>query len=113
MLINVLALIASFYTSLYPVGGPYLVAETFFINYLAGPLLIFLYACWKIYSWFKVPAHRPLYIKIKDIDIYSGMRQQNRDISDGVSVGEDQASFQTEKKGGMAGWVKKSAGVLF
>ncbi|KAK3620060.1 hypothetical protein LTR56_023643 [Elasticomyces elasticus] len=112
VLINVLALIASFYTSLYPVGGPNLDAETFFINYLAGPLLIFLYACWKIYSWFYVPAHRPLYIKIKDIDIYSGMRQGQRDIINGVVPIEEQTSFQAEKKGGMAGWMKKSVQVL-
>jgi len=74
VLINVIALMASFYTALYPIGGPNLDASTFFQLYLAGPLLVFLYAAWKIYSWFTRPADRPLYVKIKDIDIYAGMR---------------------------------------
>lgn len=68
-------MIAQFYVALYPVGGPYLDPTIFFQSYLAGPFLIVLYLIWKIYSWFKVPAHRPFYIKIKDIDIYTGMRE--------------------------------------
>ena len=74
LLINIIALMAQFYVALYPVGGPNLNADEFFQLYLAGPLLIFLYLCWKIYSWFVRPADRPLYVKIKDIDIYTGMR---------------------------------------
>ena len=94
-----------FYVALYPVGGPYLIADTFFQDYLAGPLLIFLYLCWKIYSWFVRPADRPLYVKIKDIDIYTGMRDTQSVIS-GPGVPEEQrrASImdmqeQTRKRG--------------
>jgi yeast amino acid transporter len=103
LFINVIALIASFYVSLYPVGGPYLNAENFFINFLAGPLLIFLWAVWKVYSWFYYPSHRALYIRTKDIDIYSGMRESQRELISGQNVSEDQrrasiAEMQDEDK---------------
>ena len=86
---------AQFYVALYPIGGPNLQANTFFQLYLAGPLFIFLYLCWNIYSWFMRPADRPLYIKLKDIDIYTGMRDTQTMIS-GVDVTPDQrrASIQ-------------------
>ncbi|KAI7265052.1 AAT family amino acid transporter [Hortaea werneckii] len=110
LLINVIALIASFYTALYPLGGTYLSAENFFMSYLAAPLLIFLYCCWKVYSWFVHPEHRPLYIKIKDIDIYSDMRESQRRVS-GVDVSDEQRrSSIAEMEGakgrkGVKGWV--------
>lgn len=94
--INALALIAQFYVALYPVGGPYLDAETFFELYMAGPFLVLLYFIWKVYSWFAVPAHRPLWIRTKDIDIYSGMRQEQRQIS-GPGVSEDQRRASIEE----------------
>ncbi len=78
-----------FYVALFPVGGPNLVAKTFFKLYLAGPFLIALYLIWKVYSWFARPADRPLYVKIKDIDIYTGMRDYVQNIS-GADVPEDQ-----------------------
>ncbi len=78
---NLLCLIAQFYVALWPVGGPNLNATIFFQDYLAGPFIIFLYAIWKTWSWFKFPAHRPLYVKIKDIDIYTGMREEQLRIS--------------------------------
>lgn len=84
-------LIAQFYIALYPVGDPsgYLDAENFFQQYLAGPFLIALYLIWKTYSWFKVPEHRRMYIPIKDIDVYSGMRQGQVDMISGAGVTED------------------------
>lgn len=78
---NFLCLAASFYVALWPVGGPNFGVVTFFQDYLAAPFMIFLYCIWKIYSWFMVPEHRPLYVKIKDIDIYSGMREEQLEIS--------------------------------
>lgn len=66
---------AQFYVALYPVGGPNLDPTTFFEDYLAGPILIFLYVVWKVYSWFVRPEDRPLYIKIKNIDLDTGMRE--------------------------------------
>ncbi len=89
LLINVLALIAQFYVALYPVGGPDLDPTTFFELYLAGPFLIFLYFTWKIYSWFYRPEDRPLYVKTKNIDIYTGMRDTQLAIS-GPDVPEEQ-----------------------
>jgi amino acid transporter len=64
--------------------------------YLAGPLLIFLYLVWKVWSWFKYPAHRPLYVKIKDIDIYSGMRDMQEGIS-GINVPAEQRRASIEQ----------------
>lgn len=65
-------------------------AELFFEAYLAGPLFIFLYLVWKVYSWFVRPADRPLWIKIKDIDIYTGMRDDQRSSISGPNVPEGQ-----------------------
>lgn len=39
------------------------------------PVVILLYLIWKTYSWIYYPEHRPFYVKIKDIDIYAGMRE--------------------------------------
>jgi yeast amino acid transporter len=101
-LINVLALIAQFYTALYPIGGPNLNAENFFELYLAGPLLVFLYLVWKVWSWFVRPADRPLFVRLRDIDIYTGMRESQRGIS-GEDITPDQRrasiqEMQDEKK---------------
>jgi yeast amino acid transporter len=109
---NLMCLIAQFYVALYPVGGPNLNAETFFSAYLAGPFLIFLYAAWKIWAFIKIPEHRPLYVKIKDIDIYSGMRQGQLDMISGADVSEEQRRQsiaelrQDNEKGGVMGWAK-------
>lgn len=93
--INAIALIAQFYVALYPVGGPNLDTTTFFQLYLAGPLLIFLYLSWKIYSWFKRPADRPMFIRLKDIDIYTGMRESQYALSgEGVDPEMRRSSIQ-------------------
>ncbi|KAM0799394.1 AAT family amino acid transporter [Usnea florida] len=89
LLINILALMGQFYVALYPVGGGNLNANTFFTDYLAGPLFIFLYLCWKVYSWVFRPVDRPLFIRTKDIDIYTGMRDTQNIIS-GVGISEEQ-----------------------
>lgn len=110
--IAVIGLVAQFYVALYPVGGTYLDASTFFQLYLAGPLLIFLYACWKIYSWFVRPEDRPIWIKVKDIDVYSGMRDDQRTLISGQGVTDDQrrASLQEiqdeKRKPGVMGYLK-------
>jgi amino acid transporter len=109
LLINVLALIAQFYVALYPVGGPNLDPKTFFQSYLAGPFLIILYLIWKVYSWFKRPEDRPLYVKIKNIDIYSGMRQDQLRIS-GADVPEDQRHYVEEKRGGPRQYIMRVVG---
>ena len=110
LLINVVSLIAQFYVALYPIGGPNLDAKTFFQLYLAGPLLIFLYLCWKVYSWFVYPADRSMFIKTKDIDIYTGMREGQRSMISGRGVADDQRrasilEMQGEKKRGPKGYM--------
>lgn len=71
---------------------------------------MFLYFCWKVYSWFVYPEHRPLYVKIKDIDIYSGMRDSQRRVS-GIDVSDEQRRSsiaemaEGQKKKGVKGWV--------
>ncbi|KAK5448002.1 hypothetical protein LTS15_009026 [Exophiala xenobiotica] len=93
-LIAVIALMAQFYVALYPVGGPNLNANTFFQLYLAGPLLIFLFLAWKIYSWSVRPGDRPLFIRLKDIDIYTDMREEQRHVSAaGLSSEQRRASI--------------------
>ncbi|KAJ9498292.1 hypothetical protein H2202_006443 [Exophiala xenobiotica] len=93
-LIAVIALMAQFYVALYPVGGPNLNANTFFQLYLAGPLLIFLFLAWKIYSWRVRPGDRPLFIRLKDIDIYTDMREEQRHVSAaGLSSEQRRASI--------------------
>ncbi|KIW82102.1 hypothetical protein Z517_05129 [Fonsecaea pedrosoi CBS 271.37] len=100
---NFVCLAAQFYVALYPVGGPNLDPTIFFQDYLAGPFLVVLYLGWKIWSWFMQKEHRPLYIKIKDIDIYTGMREGQADLISGPGVSEEQrresiAELQEEKK---------------
>jgi len=100
VLITVLALLAQFYVALYPVGGGNLDAITWFQAYLAGPLLVFLYLVWKVYSWFVRPADRPLWIKTSNIDIHTGMRDLTQDLPGEID------DFPGEKKKGVMGHVK-------
>ncbi|KAJ4335657.1 hypothetical protein N0V95_008838 [Ascochyta clinopodiicola] len=117
--INALALIAQFYVALYPVGGTPLQVEAFFESYMAAPFLVVLYLGWKVYSWFKIPSHRPLWIATKDIDIYTGMRQEQRDLISGVGVTEDQrrSSIQEmhgeKEKKGVKGYVMAAYHTVF
>jgi amino acid transporter len=71
--LNLLCLIAQFYTAAFPIGGG-ATAAGFFESYLAAPLAIGLYLIWKTISFFKYPAHRPLWVSIDKIDIYTGIR---------------------------------------
>jgi amino acid transporter len=100
VLVSVLALLAQFYVALYPVGGPNLDAITWFQAYLAGPLLVFLYLIWKVYSWFKRPADRPLWVATRNIDILTGMRDLHNDLPGEMD------DYPGEKKKGALGKVK-------
>lgn len=108
---------AQFYVALYPVGGPNLDPTTFFELYLAGPFLILLYLIWKIYSWIYRPEHRPLWVRIKDIDIYTGMRDYQAAIS-GTDVPEEhrRASIaemkEAHKKKGPMDYIRAGIGNL-
>jgi amino acid transporter len=81
------------------------VAESFFIAYLAGPLLVFLYFVWKVWSWFKRPADRPIWVATKDIDIYSGMRSSIQDLSPEGRRASIEAMERVEKPKGVKGHV--------
>jgi len=106
---NFLCLAAQFYVALYPVGGPNLNATIFFQDYLAGPFILVLYLIWKVWSWFTIPEQRPLYVKIRDIDIYEGLRAEQLEL---INAPEDQRrqsimEMQGEKRGrGPLAWAK-------
>lgn len=102
-MVNILALVAQFYVALYPVGGTPLTAEGFFSAYLAGPFLVGLYIIWKVYSWFVYPSHRRMWVALKDVDIYSGMREDQKHMISGVDVTDEHRrasiqEIQSEKK---------------
>lgn len=103
-------------TFVQPIGGspdP----EAFFSAYLALPLIILLYFIWKVYSWFYYPEHRPLFVKIRDINIYEGMRQGQFAISgEGVPDAERRASItelNEKRKKGPLGYVMSVVRALF
>jgi len=108
LLINVVCLMAQFYVALFPLGGSP-DAGYFFEAYLAAPLILGLYLVWKVYSWFMVPSHRPLFIPLKDVDVYAGMREDQKVIS-GVDADPEQrrASIveqeEENKKKGIKDW---------
>ena len=109
VVMNFLCLVANFYISLYPVGGPYLNAKAFFQNYLAAPFIIFLYVIWKGYSWAKFPSHRAMYVPLKDLDIYTGMREGQAEMISGNGVTDEMrhqsiAEIKAENKKGAKGW---------
>jgi len=116
---NFLCLAAQFYVALYPIGGPNLNPTIFFQAYLAGPFLVILYLGWKVYSWFFIKEHRPLYVKIKDIDIYTGMREGQLNMISGPDVNEEQRrqsviEMQDEqRKKGAGGWAKSIVQSVF
>lgn len=116
---NLICLTAQFYVALYPVGGPNLNPTIFFQDYLAGPFIVFLYAGWKTYSWFYIKEHRPLYVKIKDIDIYSGMREGQMELISGEHLTAEQRrasiaeiEVEQQKKGAMD-WAKSAFHSVF
>lgn len=112
VVMNFICLAAQFYVALYPVGGPNLDPTTFFQDYLAGPFLIVLYLGWKAYSWFYRPEHRPLYVPIAKIDVYSGMRQGQAEMISGPHISHEQRKEsiieikEDNKKKGIGGWAK-------
>ena len=89
--LNFVCLVAQFYVAVSPIGGASgsAAAEGFFEAYLAAPMLLFFYLIWKTYSWFNIPAQRPLWIATKDIDIYRGMREDQKAISDPEATAEE------------------------
>lgn len=76
----ILCLIAEFYVSVQPLD-----AQTFFENYLAAPLVIFLYAIWKTYQFFTTdPTVEKrgwkMYRTLDEIDVFTGIRDTALDV---------------------------------
>jgi amino acid transporter len=78
LLLNILCLVATFYVSLYPPGGTPLSVTYFFENFLAAPLILFLYLLWKARTMFR----GPLFVRARDMDVLTGMREFDLDPLD-------------------------------
>lgn len=72
LILNILVLIAQFWTAAWPIGygdeSPNDRAQTFFLDYLAFPVVIFFYVPYKL--WFKTPFMRSM-----DMDLVTGRRE--------------------------------------
>jgi len=101
-----ICLIAQFYTAMWPIGGSP-DAEGFFESYLAAPLAIGLYLVWKVYSYFKIPANKPLWVPLDKIDVYTGMRTDQRNGSVVALQKEEDEALKNQGLG------KKVLGWLF
>ncbi|EED17158.1 amino acid transporter, putative [Talaromyces stipitatus ATCC 10500] len=78
--LNILCLIAEFYVSVQPLD-----VQAFFENYLAAPIVIALYAFWRIYSaWTKDPTVEKrgwkLWRSVDEIDVFTGIRDTALDV---------------------------------
>ncbi|KAI0128480.1 amino acid permease [Xylariales sp. AK1849] len=73
-IITVLAIMATFYTSLYPSTSKPPNVENFFENFLAAPIVVVFYLGWKIYSrdW-------RLFVRTHEMDLKSGLRLLEED----------------------------------
>lgn len=80
-----MAIIATFYTSLFPLGSDP-DAEVFFENYLAAPIVIALYLGWKIYTrdW-------KLFVRASEMNVTTGIRR---------------GSLEMAAEKGRTGWMK-------
>jgi amino acid transporter len=68
LVLNCLCLMATFYVSVYS-GGSYATAKSFFASFLAAPIILGLWAFWKLYTrdW-------TLFIRVENMDITSNLR---------------------------------------
>ncbi|RMZ90748.1 hypothetical protein DV736_g2024, partial [Chaetothyriales sp. CBS 134916] len=75
-----LAMIATFYTSLFPLGGSP-DAEAFFESYLAAVVVLALYLFWKLWSrdW-------RLYVPVQEMDVSHGIRRGSLEAAQMVKV---------------------------
>ena len=89
---NVLCMVATFYTAVWPIGGSPN-AEAFFESYLAAPFIFGLYAIWRLWK------HRSgkWYISVEEMDVTSGMRM---DIDELRAIAEE----AQKKNQGLSTW---------
>ncbi|KAK5956356.1 hypothetical protein OHC33_002933 [Knufia fluminis] len=71
--INWIAIIATFYVPLFPVGGKP-DAKAFFQSYLAAPVVILFYVGWKIKTGIQT-SNWQLMVKVEDLDVVTGLRE--------------------------------------
>ncbi|KAL9130491.1 MAG: hypothetical protein Q9175_007007 [Cornicularia normoerica] len=86
--LNVLALIATFYVSVWPVGGS-TNATNFFQSYLAAPIVIALYIFWKVYSRNK----GGFFVRAHQMDLLTGMRTFDLDPLEDAAAGRRKSIF--------------------
>lgn len=74
--LNIIFTIATFYTSLFPVGASPS-AVVFLQTYIDVPVVLVLYLAWKIYSrqW-------TFWVKVKDMDVTTGMKLRDLDAAE-------------------------------
>ncbi|KXT16498.1 hypothetical protein AC579_1340 [Pseudocercospora musae] len=96
---NILCLIACFYVALWPVGGSPN-AEDFFESYLAAPLILSMYICWKVYrrDW-------KLFIRAAEMDVTTGMRHNLAELRE--------MAEERQRSLGLASWPKRIVRALF
>ncbi|KXS97299.1 hypothetical protein AC578_4566 [Pseudocercospora eumusae] len=96
---NIICLIATFYVALWPVGGSP-DAEDFFESYLAAPLILTMYLCWKIYTrdW-------KLFIRAAEMDVTTGMRHNLAELRE--------MAEERQRSLGLASWPKRVVRALF
>jgi len=86
-ILNVLVLVAQFWTAVWPEGfvemGPRDRAETFFLAYLAFPVVIAFYVPYKL--WFKTP-----FMRVDDMDLQTGRREMDT----AALIEEDKLTYQ-------------------
>jgi len=76
-IINCIAIIATFYVSLFPVGGKP-DAKAFFQSYLAAPVAITFYVSWKIKTGIQTDIQTGNWrfmVRAEDMDVTKGLRE--------------------------------------
>lgn len=86
--LNVIALIATFYTALYPPGSSP-TATAFFQEYLAAPIVIALYVFWKVYSKNK----GGFFVRAHQMDLLTGLRTFDSDPLEDAAAGRKKSVF--------------------
>ncbi|EPE04887.1 amino-acid permease inda1 [Ophiostoma piceae UAMH 11346] len=88
LFLNIICLIATFYSALYPSAGATPDASVFFQSYLALPIVLALYVFWKAYTrdW-------RLYVPLDDIDLNAGLREYIPEADEEYKVERSWASL--------------------
>lgn len=97
--INWIAIIATFYVSLFPVGGKP-DAKAFFQSYLAAPVVIVFYLCWKIKTGIQSGKWQVM-VRTSEMDVITGLRE-----------GTLEGRYHDEKRKNQPMW-RKALGTFF